>query len=453
MKNKLLFPIIAAFILLNNSFYGFSQKNEFSLNSELAKNIKHKNINRQFNKSTNLKKIALQNISGIFVTADFSLNSYDSYVRIILRDTSDYQEYLIYEAFYPKNELNKLIKIKNYAYETTSLWNINGFEIDVQINNAICDIKKFTYITDENNLKKAEYKREKQTIKEKQDSIIISKINKNLIKSNQKWEAKENELTKLSYNEKKCKLPKNDKGEIPNMQGFEYYSGGVFEAMTDKTNPNSSTTSEFIYTADFDWRDRHGQNWLTPIKQQQCGHCWVFSAVASIEALANIYFNFNLNTDLSEQDAASCSRSKYPLPVSDPERWRCNGGLATDVLKYAKNYGIVLEECFPYVARDEIDEPCKTINNGGNKCDNPVESISIFDYETYFHTQFDELSLKRAIVENGPSIIALDNWHHYMSIIGFGTIKEGDIIRDGTDGVKMDMLLLLQIFLLIILII
>jgi C1A family cysteine protease len=96
----------------------------------------------------------------------------------------------------------------------------------------------------------------------------------------------------------------------------------------------------------FDWRELGG---CTSIKDQDgCGSCWAFSTVAPLEC--GILIKDGMEVDLSEQWLVSCNR----------DGWGCNGGW------YAHDYhewktdpcggtGAVLEENFPYTARDD---PC-----------------------------------------------------------------------------------------------
>ncbi|GAM20555.1 hypothetical protein SAMD00019534_037300 [Acytostelium subglobosum LB1] len=82
-----------------------------------------------------------------------------------------------------------------------------------------------------------------------------------------------------------------------------------------------------------DWR-----SFSTPVRNQgQCGDCYLFAAVANIEARAVIYKGANKDTfNLAEQDALNC--------ISNG----CNGGWPTSVYTtFAKN-GIAYESTYPY---------------------------------------------------------------------------------------------------------
>lgn len=88
--------------------------------------------------------------------------------------------------------------------------------------------------------------------------------------------------------------------------------------------------------ADWDWRDYNG---VTGIRDQRdCGSCWAFGAIGTMESL--LLIKDSISTDLSEQHLVSCNTYG----------WGCNGGWwPHDMLV---NPGAVLEVDFPYVASD-----------------------------------------------------------------------------------------------------
>ena len=91
----------------------------------------------------------------------------------------------------------------------------------------------------------------------------------------------------------------------------------------------------------FDWRTYNGFDWMTPVKDQsQCGACWAFGSVGTVEAVYNIHQGQpNLDINLSEEyvntdcngngKSGCCGRGLNIWPRTVPERkigpgWRSN---------------------------------------------------------------------------------------------------------------------------------
>jgi hypothetical protein len=242
----------------------------------------------------------------------------------------------------------------------------------------------------------------------------IALINSNLRNQNALWAAGETSISQMSYEEKKGLFD----GNVPDLQGFEYYVGGIFELYSDSVPFTQSTTRASSYVSSFDWRNRHGANnlsspyynnggqgWITSIKDQgSLGSCWMFAGCGVTEALLNLYFNQHINLDLSEQDAISCCPTCWGSPWAS--------------LNYIATSGVVRENCFPYTA--DRATPCsnKLCNTDLTK----ITSITKYDYST-------EDELKRMIIHSGPlSGTICPSGCHAMTLIGFGVVKQGDCI-------------------------
>ena len=146
----------------------------------------------------------------------------------------------------------------------------------------------------------------------------------------------------------------------------------------------------------FDWRNKDGKDWMTPVKNQgSCGSCWAFSALGITEAAINIHFNdSDRDIDLSEQHLVSdcCSAGS------------CRGGWPDEALKYIRDTGVPEETCFPYASGDCACTPCP------DWAENPWKIVG---YEYVSPTTDD---FKYALQTYGPLSVVLsapDDWFYY----------------------------------------
>ena len=216
--------------------------------------------------------------SGLFVSGCATLvNDDESYVRITLKDT-DSNEYLIYEL-YPILAETPLCLFSKIGLETAYLDNIPNRK-------AQCD-------------------------------HIANKLNERLVSGNKTWRAGVTFVSQMTFEEKKWLMGK----KAPVLYGFDYYKGGIFvmPGFSRYVSQNANTRSSDNYVEEWDWRNRHGKNWVTSVKNQNfpinCNSCWAFSALGAFESYINLYYNQLLNLDLSEQEL-----------ISYPNCSNCSGG-------------------------------------------------------------------------------------------------------------------------------
>jgi C1A family cysteine protease len=121
---------------------------------------------------------------------------------------------------------------------------------------------------------------------------------------------------------------------------------------TDNSNKISIITEERYngeIPSSVDWRTKHVVN---PVKnQEQCGSCWAFSAISSIESAVAI--KTGKLYSLSEQQLVDCSGAYGNMG--------CNGGLMDDAFQYAETNKLCLENDYPYTAQDGTCSTCSGV--------------------------------------------------------------------------------------------
>ncbi|MFV0590853.1 MAG: PKD domain-containing protein [Draconibacterium sp.] len=392
--------VFVAFV--NLSALAQNQNSHFKMMGENPKQIE---INQSYSSDTIIDPFGknINRIFGLAVNAEIQpINSENFSVNIILID-EDNVPYSLLEV----NSLlepDEFILLEEHAEETCILNGKRPAEIRLEIDNAIVNISGLSYTTgikagwNINEMWKAE--------KYAQNEDKIQRINTVLKVKNKHWVAGHTGVSEMSYADRK-KLY----GQSNFPSGFEFYCGGVISAgETESSDPIlKSATTTSPYVNEWDWRNRHGKNWITPITNQgSCGSCWAFAATGATEALTNLFYNQLLNLDLSEQDLVSCSNAGD-----------CSGGLPGDALSYIQNKGIVDEIAFPYSSSNDL---CS------NKSSSPSELIKIggkidFGYSPYLKT---EDNLKQMLISYGPLSAGVITWSHALVLVGYKVVKEGD---------------------------
>jgi C1A family cysteine protease len=158
-----------------------------------------------------------------------------------------------------------------------------------------------------------------EALADSSQNISVKNLNNILKKEKATWQAKESWMTHLS------------REETVRMMG----ALGVEPSTVDfSTLDNSSQAPEVV-----DWRNRNGQNYVSPVLNQgNCGSCVAFATVGTLETQMNITSVIPaLNPKYSTEALFSCGGG------------RCDGGWYTSSAgRYVVSYGVPDEACAPY---------------------------------------------------------------------------------------------------------
>lgn len=386
------------FALLFFPQVAFSQYQSDIFSPNLSKELSQIKIEKIFTRDTTLVLSEKSEITGLYISGTSVLyNNNDSYIRVTLVDNSNY-EFLVYEN-YPLLSDSLKTTFSNIALETVLLNDISPQCLNISIYKASIELLSINFSTaiaskgrDDGNL---------TMIQKKQTQYIVDMLNANLEKRKMTWRAGMTSMSNKSFSEKKDMFG----GKVPKLYGFEHYIGGVFVLPGNSINSMPKSLSSDQYVSEWDWRDRHGKNWMTAIRRQSlCNSCWAFSAIGTFESYINLYYNQILNYDLSEQEIISCGNAG-----------NCqNGGSLSKSLSYIQNMGSIPEECFQYTATN--DSCC-------NKCTNPADELSFEQYQRV--NTIDEDSIKR-ILFRGPICFGIYPWWHFVVLAGYKQIYGGE---------------------------
>jgi C1A family cysteine protease len=174
-----------------------------------------------------------------------------------------------------------------------------------------------------------------------------------------------------------------------------------------------------ILPVEVDWvKDGH----VTSVKDQgQCGSCWSFSAIASLESAYSIKYNRLL--DFSEQQLVDCDNFR-----NGGFDHGCNGGLMNNAFEWiAKNGGICSEDEYPYMGHSQkCDTWCATI--GGTDIMNfatvdaedesMMLALNLQPISVAIEADQREFQLYKSGVFMGECGVNLD---HGVVVVGYGT--------------------------------
>jgi cathepsin B len=172
---------------------------------------------------------------------------------------------------------------------------------------------------------------------------------------------------------------------------------GDIEVDADIT-PNEIFTETSKTSGNIDWSRS-----FQPIQNQgQCGSCWAFGAVETLEDRICIQSQGEFTADLSEQNMVSC----------DWVGFGCSGGYPLSAFAYLSIMGVPTEECVPYTSGQSGEAwGCSY------KCEDSSVSSKRYRCE-YPWINFTNSGIKKEIAARGPAETAFSVYEDFINYKG-----------------------------------
>ncbi|GEM_PF-963323 len=404
-------------------------------------------MGKSYSSDSHISLSSAGNISSLGVSGNVILKGDDSFIRIILVG-QDGKEYLIYQADTIISGGNKLFSLDSVCEETCALPAIKPKEVRLEMNKSTLYLSNIAYDSG------LSFESQASAVKASQQEYKIERVKDFINRNNLRWEAGETTISGLSYEEKKKFFLSLDGNmtKVPNLQGLEYYVGGVFEFASDA--PSTLNVGASSLPASWNWNNVNGKNWLTSFKDQgRVGTCWSFASLGAMESQIRMYFNQpSLDINLSEQMLVDCTtgqRSAYAMNqiyVSpNPYKGSVPNCFYSDVNYYViSQKGIADEACNRYVERDVASSPSSVVCSRTTCSDwdsRTWKNSSYYGYQfslnlgdSYCPNKQRGVTaegLKKLIIEKGPmdvGIVVDGNSGHAMVLVGYETDTDGSTI-------------------------
>lgn len=214
--------------------------------------------------------------------------------------------------------------------------------------------------------------------------IATESLQHTLLSRHAAWQAKENWVTRLPLEEIK-RMMGVARPPDPNAQ---------FSVPQGPAALGSEAQS-------FDWRNKDGINWISPILNQgNCGSCVAFAAVGVLESQVNITSGIpGLNPSFSTQALFACGGGG------------CESGWDPgSAASYMHSYGVPDEACAPYtMGSTGVDVSCSTVCS-----DAPSRSLKLVKSTQPSLGALDITSVKAALA-HGPLVTTMTVYADFIA--------------------------------------
>jgi len=224
-------------------------------------------------------------------------------------------------------------------------------------------------------------------------ALTVQEVQKAIQMKGESWTAGETSISRLSLEQKKrlCgALP-----EPPSIHSRKAVTKGYKVPSDGRSFPSS-----------WDWRNKDGHNWVTPIRDQlSLNTCTAFSTIACLESIMKIESgNPDLDIDLSE-------RFIFAFGGGSPE----DGWWSSQAADFLMSVGTVSESDCPYAGWDgtlPTDSPAKYLPDGGAYL---IENWKVIS-DSYVFGDY-ESPLKTAVMQS-PIMCLMDVHEDFVTYTG-----------------------------------
>ncbi|XP_064086137.1 crustapain-like [Macrobrachium nipponense] len=189
----------------------------------------------------------------------------------------------------------------------------------------------------------------------------------------------------------------NKYSDLTHKELMDQMTGGLYM----RTAPPKDTPSEVSVEGlaeEVDWRAKGA---VSPVKDQgECGSCYAFSAVSSLESM--LFIKTGQLVDLSEQNLVDCA--------SDYSCFGCRGGFPYGAYIFLMDQGgIATEESYPYAGAEQ---------------DCMFDAASVGAVVKSYVEPTSESKLQQAVHDDGPVSVYIDANHPTFGSYGGGVYIE-----------------------------
>ncbi|MCX7846987.1 MAG: hypothetical protein N2595_03010 [bacterium] len=349
-------------------------------------------IGRDFSATGEILVSGRGKVYGCGVDAEVELMGDASVVRLVLVDRGG-RRYLVLESESAMNGRGRH-GFDRHCEETCGLAGVEPMKVVVQVEQARVKVRRLYWVMRDMGKNKAE-------LSKRQHEWKVAKLNERA----ETWRAGLTPQGCLSY-EEKCRLFRGAEGSglLPNLQGMEYYAGGLYTLRTNP--PREARRRPPAWPPRMNWRLRHGYRLLTPVKDRGIGgESEAYALVAALECNLNIFYNQHLDVTLAEEDLVELSGA-----------WGGNGVDVLRAVQYCHESGVIPTGC--------------VVRSGGQggevrRCEDWKEWV-VRSGGGYVTNGISNDELRRLLVRYGVIPVGVPEWEEMVVVVGWETNAYGE---------------------------